>query len=97
MTQAKLILETVCRELSIRESQLLSPSRLLHLVKARMLAILLLERAGFTDERIGWVLNRTRVTITVMRNKANDELRIYQPFRAKYEQLKTIIDNGTNV
>ena len=95
MTIARHIIKTVCSRLGLRESKLLSPSRVSHLVRARMLVVLLLERRGYTDERIGWLLNRTRPTITVMRNKAHDELRIYAAFRSDYELIKNAVDNGT--
>ena len=97
MKQARLILETVCHETGIRESQLLSSSRVYHLVVARMLVVLLLERRGFTDERISWILNRTRATITVMRHRAHDDLTYIRAFATRYEQIKNIIDNATSI
>lgn len=97
MNHAKQIITTVCRELDIREPQLLSASRQLHLVRARMITVLLLERRGYTDEQSGWFLNRARVTITVMRNKAHEELKIYPVFRQIYEQIKDTVDNGKYV
>lgn len=94
MTTAKKIIEAVCKESSLRESQLLSPSRIFPLVAARMLVILLLERRGYTDERIGWILNRARVTITSLRSKSHDELDTNPSFRHRYETLKQTTDNG---
>lgn len=97
MNHAKHIISTVCRELDIRESLLLSASRRLNLVRARMIIVLLLERRGYTDEQSGWFLNRARATITVMRNKAHEELKIYPAFRQIYEQIKYAVDNGKYV
>ncbi|MBD5318701.1 MAG: hypothetical protein HDS09_05510 [Bacteroides sp.] len=93
---ARHIIKTVCDKLGITESKLLSANRTACLVKARMLVVLLLERRGYTDERIGWLLNRTRPTITVMRNNAHDELRIYAAFRSDYELIKNAVDSQGN-
>lgn len=97
MTNAKKIIEAVCKESSVRESQLLSASRVFPLVAARMLVILLMERRGYTDEKIGWILNRARVTITSLRVKSHDELDTNPSFRQRYEKIKHSLDNEQSV
>lgn len=93
MTKAKKIIEAVCKEAGVRESQLLSASRVFPLVAARMFVILLMERRGYTDEKIGWILNRARVTITSLRAKSHNELDTNLSFRRRYEHIKNILDN----
>lgn len=97
MKEVRIIIDAVCKACSLRESQLLSSSRLLPLVLARMIVVLLLERRSYTDERIGWLLNRTRATITVMRHKAHDELESNPAFRRRYEIIKNDVDNATSI
>ena len=93
MPEVKKIMAAVCRSFDITEAELLSRSRVGHLVSARMITILMLKKNGYSDERIGKILLRKRATVTIMRNRATYHIGIYADMRDRYNEIKNKIEN----
>lgn len=70
----------------VSEKNILSPSRKYDAVESRMIIALLLHQDGISDEAIGWLLSRCRVTILHTRRVADDLLSCSKTFRDKYEK-----------
>lgn len=92
MLKSEIIINTVCRACGVRVSKLLSPIRTGQLYFARMLAVRFLEEAGETHETIGWLLNRTRPSITYTSKAQKREYEQNKLFRAQCEIIKSKLD-----
>ena len=96
MTQSQqIIINTICRSCGVSVSKLLSPLRTGPVYFVRMLAVRFLEEAGETHETIGWLLNRTRPSITYTAQAQRREFEQNNMFRQMCEILKNRIDEKT--
>lgn len=92
MHQSQIIINAVCRACGVRVSQLLSPIRTGQLYFARMLAVRFLEEAGGKHETIGWLLNRTRPSISYTSKAHKREYEQNKLFREQCEIIKSKLD-----
>ncbi len=92
MQQSQIILNTVCRSCGISVSKLLSPVRTGAVYFVRMLVVRFLVEAGETHETIGWILNRTRPSISYTAMAQKREFQQNKLFRQKYESIKSKLD-----
>lgn len=89
MTNDELTISVVAKATGVSKAKILSPSRRWIYVEARMLLILLLSSEGATDERIGWVIGRSRPTVTKSRHTAHGLTLYSASFRDKYNKIKS--------
>lgn len=92
MPQSQVILNIVCKVCKVSVSKLLSPLRTGPIYEARMLAVRFLEANGETHETIGWILNRTRPSITYTSKAHKLEYEHNKLFRQQCEIIKSKID-----
>lgn len=92
MSNSQFIINTVCRTCGVRVSKLLSPIRTGQLYFVRMLAVRFLAEAGETHETIGWLLNRTRPSISYTSKAQQREYEQNKLFRRQCEIIKSKLD-----
>lgn len=95
MTKSQIIIETVCRTCKVSVGKLLSPLRTGQVYVARMLAVRFLEEYGHTHETIGWILNRTRPSVTYTSKANRLEYEHNKHFRKLCETIKSKLDEQT--
>lgn len=97
MADYKTIIKTVCGVCGVTVSRLLSPVRTGPVYFARMLAVRFLEEAGETHEAIGWMLNRTRPSITYTSKAHKREYAQNRIFRKKCEIIRYKLDGADKI
>ena len=93
MNEYKIAFDAVREITGIFKSKILSRSRVWSLVEARMLFVLLLSRQGVCDQKIAWILDRTRPTILAIRHNAENYIKQSRVFADKYALIKQVYES----